>query len=281
MAHSVVNAGAVSYTAVRLRAREASRGPDQAAPRSCINAPDGCVDPVRSGSPEPNNWRQPLRCTPAAPMLITTTPADPGASLAELTDDQIDRLIAHPYWEPLGPELDALVDQLPHCSEQCERTTILTWIYQQGGTMSFLEISDRLTGYASTTTRKKYLRYMLRGLEKLLLVHIINFPSVQDAVCQQQGGVLGRCSVVSLTWSGMIWMRRAWQARATLARNGTLLLAHRNLVEEEDDGKACEPHWVENISAVDPEGAHRRAQRIAEIIPAIVSVFDLARRNRP
>lgn len=196
---------------------------------------------------------------------------------AGLTDRDIDELLTHPYWEALGTDLDALIDCLPPTTVTCERTTILTWIYQCKGVMSFLELSERITGFDNISRRKKHLREYLRGLEKLMLISIVNFPTegdAQDAADIEPG--LGRNSLISLTWTGMVWLRRAWQARAKFATPRNIIHVHLNLVAEEDDGKANEPYWVENITSVDPDGSARRAQRIAEAIPAINSVFSLA-----
>ena len=81
---------------------------------------------------------------------------------------------------------------------------------------------------------------------------------------------------MSLTWTGMLWLRRAWAARERLARHRSLETVHRDLSEEEEDAGWNDPYWVENVSSVDPEGSHRRAQRVVEAFPAITSIFDLA-----
>jgi hypothetical protein len=210
----------------------------------------------------------------ACPLEMSLNPLESAASPA-LNDAQIDDLLAHPHWASLGQELDTLIVQMPATAQVCQRTTILTWIYQQHGVMSFLEIGERLTGYPNVTACKKQLRYTLRGLEKLLLVRIVNFAGLRPERIEADD-VIGRASLVSLTWTGMIWMRRAWQARARLATEHGLGRVHEDLVAEEDEGKANEPYWIENITGVDPDGPARRADRIAEALPLIRSVFDLA-----
>lgn len=195
-----------------------------------------------------------------------------------LTDEQLSQLIAVEHWALLEPELDALTGHVPSTTVVPERTTILTWIYQQRGVMSFAELADRITGFENVTARKRQLRAMLRGLEKLLLVSIVNFTGeVSTDEGDPQDEVIGKNSLVSLTWTGMVWMRRAWAARARLATTRSIEAVHKLMVDEEDDGKANDPFWVENISTVDPEGPGRRAERIQSFSPGIASVFDLAR----
>jgi hypothetical protein len=207
-------------------------------------------------------------------MSTATTGND---DLSGLTDAQLDEVLAHPYWESLGPALDSLISQIPTSRPTCERTTVLTWIYQSSGVMGFIELSDRITGFENITQRKKHIRGVLRGLEKLMLVSIVNFHAEEGAEDPgDANGVIGRNSMISLTWSGMVWMRRAWQARARLGGPENMRSIHQALVEEEDEGKANEPYWVENITSVDPDGAERRAQRVIDAMPAISSIFGLA-----
>ena len=130
-----------------------------------------------------------------------------------LTDAQLDELIAHPYWESLGVDIDGLIAHVPQSTERAERTTILTWIYSQQGVATFEELSAKLTGLASLPKRKKHLRQALRAMEKLFLVSIVNFPGDDEDAPEPDEDVVGKNSLVSLTWTGMLWMRRAWAAR--------------------------------------------------------------------
>lgn len=196
--------------------------------------------------------------------------------LADLTDAQIDTLIAHPYWEPLGPQIDALVAQIPQSTERAERTTLLTWIYAQEGVATFEELSQKLTGLASLPKRKKHLRQALRAMEKLFLVSIVNFPGDDTDAPDPDEDVVGKSSLISVTWTGMLWLRRAWAARERLAGHRNLVEVHRNLIEEEEEAGWNDPYWVENVSSVDPEGSKRRVERMIEAFPAITSIFDLA-----
>lgn len=193
-----------------------------------------------------------------------------------LTDAQIDELIAHPYWEPLGADIDALIARIPHSTERAERTTILTWIYARQGVATFEELSGKLTGLATLPKRKKHLRQALRAMEKLFLVSIVNFPGDDEDAPDPDEDVVGKNSLVSLTWTGMLWMRRAWAARERLSRHRGIELVHRDLIEEEEEAGWNDPYWVENVSSVDPEGSQRRAQRVIEAFPFITSIFDLA-----
>lgn len=225
----------------------------------------------------------------------------------DLTDDDIDSLIAHPHWEPLGENTDALIAELPLTTERAERTTLLTWIYSQQGVASFEELAAKLTGFPSMPKRKKHLRGSLRALERLRLVSIVTFAEVESddegeaaegiepkaagesgsgegevgapdpTGGTDDGAAVGRLSMISLTWTGMVWLRRAWGARERLARHRSIVEVHLSLVEEEDGGKSNDAYWVENLVSTDsvPGAAAKRARRVAEV-PAISSIFALA-----
>lgn len=194
-----------------------------------------------------------------------------------LTDEQLSELVAVEHWAPLDEHLERLIAMIGTSTAMPERTTILTWIYQQQGVMSFGELAERITGFENVTAKKRQLRASLRGLEKLLLISVVNFAGDAASDTDSHDDVIGKNSLISLTWTGMVWLRRAWAARARLASEANIRLVHQNMVEEEDAGKANDPFWVENISTVDPEGPARRAERIkAMATPGIASVFDLA-----
>lgn len=195
------------------------------------------------------------------------------------TDAELDAAMAHPHYEPLGDDIERLMAVVPATTASCERTTVLTWVYQQQGVMSFLELSERITGNENLTIRKRQVRATVRGLEKLFLVKVDNFaPDPGTKAAHTPDGAIGETSLVSLTHGGMIWLRRAWVARAKLvARAGSILAAHQTLTEEEAEGKANDPFWVENITNLHPDGPAERARAIAAVMPGIASVFDLAR----
>jgi hypothetical protein len=204
-------------------------------------------------------------------------PQDQSApSPALLPDAQIDALVAHPHWEPLGPELDALALQVPATSERAERTTLLTWVHGQQGVATFEELSQKITGLASLPKRKKHLRQALRAMERMLLVHIVNFPGDDADAPEPEEDIVGRNSLVSLTWTGMLWLRRAWSARERLARHRDLALVHRELVEEEEEAGWGDPYWVENVCSLEADAAQRPRPRSRKSRPPITSIFDLA-----
>lgn len=204
------------------------------------------------------------------PAKTLTPPVVP-----EFTNEQIDQLIAHPHWESLGEHLDALIKQIPGTAETCARTTVLSWIYLERGVIAFLEFDGRVTGFEHSVPMKKHLRTVLRGLERLHLVRIDNFD-VDAKEPAAKDGELGSTSLITLTWLGMVWMRRAWQARARLAASIGVINAHRQLVDEEDEGKANDPFWVDNILSLDGKGAPAARLEKVRAEPSITSVFDLA-----
>jgi len=204
-------------------------------------------------------------------------PPEPSASSpAALPDAQIDALLAHPHWEPLAPELHILALQVPATSERAERTTLLTWIHAQQGVATFDELSRKLTGLATLPKRKKHLRQALRAMERMLLVHIVNFPGEDADAPEPDDDVVGRNSLVSLTWTGMLWLRRAWAARERLARHRDFALVHRELVEEEEEAGWADPYWVENVCGLEAPDSAQAAPRGRKASRPISSIFDLA-----
>lgn len=203
-------------------------------------------------------------------------PTESSTRPEDLTDAQIDELIAHPYWESLGPGIDALASEIPQATERAERTSLLTWIYAQQGVATFDELSQRLTGMANLPKRKKHLRQALRAMEKLFLVNIVNFPGDDADAPGPDEDVVGKSSLISLTWTGMLWLKRAWAARERLSRHRSIALVHQELIEEEEEAGWADPYWVENVSSVDPDDSRRRVERVMEAFPTITSIFDLA-----
>jgi len=200
----------------------------------------------------------------------------------------LDALLDHPYHEPLEEALDTLVRALPTTSPRCQRTTILSWLYLENGVLTFLDLTERIQEPINITARKKSVRQVLRGLEKLHLVSIVNFPNPEEEEGIDNDGVIGRMSMVSLTWSGMIWLRRAWSARAKIMGRAFSQCTHDSFIEEEDDGKGNDPYWVENISGADPEMLAMAARASGADKPQgskktepITSIFGLGARRIP
>ncbi len=141
---------------------------------------------------------------------------------------------------------------------------------------SFEELSQKLTGMASLPKRKKHLRQALRAMERMLLVHIVNFPGDDDDAPEPDEDVVGKNSLVSLTWTGMLWLRRAWAARERLSRHRGLALVHRELVEEEEEAGWADPYWVENVCSLEADASERPQARGRKTPRPITSIFDLA-----
>ena len=226
--------------------------------------------------------------TPLATQNVLLPPAPEAASepssdeCAEHADGQacldsidIEDFLMHPHWERMDDELHRLVEHVPQTSQRCERTTILSWLYQREGVSTFTMLADRVRGIESPIMRKRAMRRTLRTMERLNLVSVITFAESNE-LTDKQLEELGRNSMITLTWTGMVWMRRAWQARANLARNQrSILQAHEMLVAEEEEGRGDEPIWVEGLAGSTPEEAKTSVRAITIGRGHITSVFDL------
>lgn len=200
-----------------------------------------------------------------------TTPAPRAdfGTVSALSVEMLDELVANPNWAQIDGPLHDLLMQLPKTSFEIERTTILTWMYQNTGVITFEELVEMIQK-GEVRQRKKNLRQVLRNLEDLKLIHVINFPDPQRGVTiEDNEGVVGRNSMFELTWLGMVWLRRAWMARKNLMRSCSYEYAHRVTTEEEDEGKKNSPAWVENISMPGTNS-------MPEIRLGMRSVFDMA-----
>lgn len=231
----------------------------------------------------PSAESTPVDASTQTQMLDAEEHAEEGAATvvaeaeAGLDGIDIEEFLTHPHWQRLDEELHRLVDHVPQTSQRCERTTILSWLYQREGVSTFTMLADRIKGIESPIMRKRAMRRTLRTMERLKLVSLVTFPESDDQADKQREEELGRNSMITLTWTGMVWMRRAWQARANLARNKyTILQAHEMLVEEEEEGRGDEAVWVEGLSGVSPEEAKTNVRAITAGRGHITSVFDLA-----
>lgn len=200
---------------------------------------------------------------------------NPNSSDFDLEGIDLEDFLAHPHWEVMDSEPDALARQLPKRATKFWRTTILTWIYLQRGVATFVELADRLDDVESVSMRKRMLRRVLRSMEKSRLITIVNFPDEEGEAFDEGDEVVGGSSVISITWTGMVWMRRAWNARMSLAKTTTLEVAHETICEEEDSIKGNDLYWVENLNGADREGVKVAMREIKTKHPRINSVFDL------
>ncbi len=200
---------------------------------------------------------------------------NPNSSDFDLEGIDLEDFLAHPHWEVMDSEPDALARQLPKRATKFWRTTILTWIYLQRGVATFVELADRLDDVESVSMRKRMLRRVLRSMEKSRLITIVNFPDEEGEAFDEGDEVVGGSSVISITWTGMVWMRRAWNARMSLAKTTSLEVAHETICEEEDSIKGNDLYWVENLKGADREGVKVAMREIKTKHPRINSVFDL------
>jgi hypothetical protein len=241
--------------------------------------PGGCAGtPVEQFSLEAVPW-----ALPAQEMRAQTEERQMDAACVGGDEDRatgpelsLQELMEHPYWQPLDPALHALVEQVPTIIEKYERTTILSWIYLAQGVMPFVEVSDRIHGPESVTLRKKSLRRILRSMERLCLISIVNFPDEDGGTVDDGEDLIGRTSMISLNWTGMVWMRRAWGARSKMVKGNNVRAVHDLFTEEEDEGKGNDPCWVENLEGADPEAAREQIRQQHTRSSPITSVFDLA-----
>lgn len=201
---------------------------------------------------------------------ITPTLTDP-----EFDGLDIEEFLAHPHWEVMDAEPDALARRLPRTAEKFGRTTVLTWIYLQRGVATFVELAERLDGVESISMRKRMLRRVIRSMEKSRLLSIVNFPDKEGEEVEDGDEVVGGSSLISITWTGMVWMRRAWNARVSLARTTSLQVAHSTISEEEDSVKGNDLYWVENLSSGDRESVRNAIRESKTARPIVNSVFDL------
>jgi hypothetical protein len=191
-------------------------------------------------------------------------------------------------WRELQPEYHQITKVVPDRSPTLERTTVLTWLYRNRGCMTFLEIVGQTSGDESLTIRKKIARRVLRGLERIGAVTLFQIPdeadrdAATDDSLEMDGDTvqIGRNTAVHLTSAGMLWMHRAFKARAHVFdenRRNSLEWIHAVILEEEEEGKATEPHWIENLTVTDTEVVAKPRDHVDDgyRVPAISNVFDM------
>jgi hypothetical protein len=260
------------------RAKRKAEG-DPAAPEV---ASGGSNEQVRMPSPE----RTPVDAPTQTQLLDPEENAGEGAAAVDadakpgLGDVDIEEFLTHPHWERMDEELHRLVEQVPQTSERCERTTILSWLYLREGVSTFTMLAERIRGFESSLLRKRAMRRTLRTMARLKLVSLVTFVASDEQTDAKRETEDWSNSMITLTWAGMVWMRRAWQARANLAhKRHSILQAHQMMVEEEEEGRGDEPVWVEGLAGVSPEEAKTNVRAITAGRGHITSVFDLGLRR--
>lgn len=194
-------------------------------------------------------------------------------------------------WYPLESHLEELLEVVRPTGIALERTTILTWMYQRQGSISFEELASLIQPDVNKTQQKRMARRVLRALFKIKTITLKPLQAADDASgevdADETDGDADGISInlntgAYLTSAGMTWLRRAWNARyATLKTNrGTLLQTHRLLLAEEEEGKGNEPFWLETLggnSEDDPDAlpSERPGDITSWIRGPVASVFDL------
>ncbi len=204
--------------------------------------------------------------------VVQVSSASVGVEVTPISKDLIDELVANPNWAQIDPQLHDLLMALPRVAYEIERTTILTWMYQDNGVMAFEDLVLMIEK-GDLKQRRRNLRQVLRNLVDLQLISYVNFEAPdRRRLSKEQEDSVGLNSMLSLEWAGMVWLRRAWIARQRLMRSSSFMSVHQLLVEEEDDGKKNSPAWVENICQLtEIAGYQTHTPRLT-----MRSVFDLA-----
>lgn len=196
-------------------------------------------------------------------------------------------------WYALEPHLEELLEVVRPTGLALERTTILTWMYQRQGSISFEELATLIQPDVNKTQQKRMARRVLRALYKIKTISLRPLTaagdeaSEADASSDDSDGDADGISInlntgAYLTSAGMTWLRRAWNARYTTLKTsrGTLLQTHRLLLAEEEEGKGNEPFWLETLggnSEDDPDAlpSERPGDITSWIRGPVASVFDL------
>lgn len=216
----------------------------------------------------------------SVPDDATTQASDPKSSLRSQ------------HWHPLAPELEQLMRVVPMESFNLERTTVLTWLYLNEGAMTFDQIASMVGPNANKTLQKRIARRALRGLQRIGAVSItqMSSPVTADAAgevedeadpdLEEEGAVsIDLRSAALITRRGMTWMQRAWQARRlsiASTQRATIHEVHEMYLNEEEDGKGTEPHWIESLGHGDQVVRTKTTgEMTAWIGGAVASVFDL------
>lgn len=196
-------------------------------------------------------------------------------------------------WYPLEGHLEELLEVVRPTGIALERTTILTWMYQRQGSISFEELASLIQPDVNKTQQKRMARRVLRALYKIKTISLRPLPPLEGQPVETDAGAeegdndadgvsINLNTGAYLTSAGMTWLRRAWNARFTTLKTsrGTLLQTHRLLLAEEEEGKGNEPFWLETLggnSEDDPDAlpSERAGDVTSWIRGPVASVFDL------
>lgn len=196
-----------------------------------------------------------------------------------------------PEWYPLEESLQDLLHVVPQTSGELERTTILTWMYLNHGVITFEDLALRVEGDLHKTVKKKLARRAMRGLVRIGAISLFTMQQASnqadtlpeadaDSEASEDGGLaIGKFTAAHITRDGMTWMRRAWTARAISMKNPNAGLEwiHKVYLQEEEEGKGNEPHWIERLGGSDSGGTLVPVGEVSSWIGAsVTSVFDLS-----
>lgn len=200
--------------------------------------------------------------------------------IESLTDDELDALLRNPHFSQLPNYLHQLaMRQRPE--GPCTRTYLLTWLYQDKGSMTFDELAQLVSGFENITLAKKELRHRLRYMVDQGLVEVVNFSEPERGISAEDlNDQIGQTSIVSMSLLGAVWLRRAWDARFAMDKNNPMH-AHQVLTEEEVETPFGDLMWIESLVRSGTVGDFTRTRRRALDVASMAnipvsSIFSLA-----
>lgn len=215
---------------------------------------------------------------PKPPQKKITHPEQP--------KENTDGGVVAPEWFKLPDHLEVLLHIVPDSNSMLERTTILTWLYRRKGVMPFQEFMGQYEVDQFPATKRRAVRRSLIGLARIGAIKLVNMGEhgTIDLVASEleresdRNTSLGAETYAILSRGGMTWLSRAWAARfkAMGNRPGMLNWAHQCFLEEEEEGKGTDGHWIESLGAGEyPRDAKPAGELTAWIGTAVSSVFDI------
>lgn len=201
-------------------------------------------------------------------------------------DEDVARKVS-PEWSRLPAHLEELLYIVPEVSSTLERTTLLTWLYLSRGVLSYESLVERVDIDAFNATKRRTARRAIVGLVRIGAAKLVNFEEGKDTVelvgadLDEEGertNRIGTNTYAVMTKGGMTWMLRAWGARHCVLdrRVGRLKAVHKTFLDEEEEGKGNEPHWIETLRAGEYTREYKPTGEVtAWIARPVASVFDL------